>query len=129
MRLDDARRNELIGLAANESSSPFTSAAVNLANYSHCLIYGQTNTGAGDTITLEIEDSADGTTFAATACPSIVIGESSGLVAKYFHINAGSVRQYIRLKSTLTGSAVLRGAGAVLMNNSQSAATAPDVEY
>lgn len=129
MRYDDARRNELFALAASEQSSPYESPSVNMAGYSHAIIYATVNTGVGETITLEIEDSADDTTFAATSCPSIAIPESSGLMAKSFHIQAGSVRQYVRVKATIDGGATLHGLGAVKMNNNQSAAPAPDTEY
>jgi hypothetical protein len=129
MRYDDARRNELVGLAASEQSSPYESPSVNMAGYSHAIIYATANTGAGETILLEIEDSADDTTFAATSCPSISIPENSGLLAKSFHIQAGSVRQYVRVKATIDGGATLHGLGAVRMNQNQSSTTAPDTEY
>lgn len=129
MNFDEARTNTWGCFGVTQSSSPFTSAALGLAGFSYALIYATANTGAGETITLEIEDSEDGSTFAATACPSISIPESSGLVAKSFHIRGESVRAYIRLKATLAGGAVLHGAGYMLSNNHQSASTAPDREY
>ncbi len=129
MRYDDARRNDLVGLAASEQTSPYESPSIDFAGYTHVIVYATVNTGAGETIVLEIEDSADDTTFAATSCPSISIPENSGLMAKSFHLKAGSFRRYVRVKATIDGGATLHGLGAVKMNNNQSAAPAPDTEY
>lgn len=129
MRYDDALRNTVGCFTVTQSSTPYTSDGLSVSGYTHVIIYASANTGAGETITLEIEDSADNSSFAPTTCPSIVIGESSGLVAKSFHIKAESVRQYVRLKATMDNSAVLRGAGYVLMNEAQSNATPPTSQF
>jgi len=129
MRYDDATRNTVGCFTVTQSATPYTSDGLSVSGYTHAIIYAAANTGAGETITLEIEDSADNSSFAATTCPSILIDESSGLVSKSFHIKSESVRQYIRLKATLAGGAVLHGAGYVLMNQAQSNATPPTSQF
>jgi urease accessory protein UreH len=129
MRFDDATKNTATVLAVNQDSDPFTSAGVDVSNYSHAIVTVLVDTQVGEDILLTIEDSADNSSFAATGASTIAVGASSGLTAKTFHLDTMSVRRYIRLAAQNNGNTMAKiwGAAVWLMNNSQSLATAPTV--
>jgi len=129
MRFDDATKNTATVLAVNQDSDPFTSAGVDVSNYSHAIVTVLVDTQVGEDILLTIEDSADNSSFAATGASTIAVGASSGLTAKTFHLDTMSVRRYIRLAAQNNGNTMAKiwGAAVWLMNNSQSLATAPNV--
>ena len=129
MRFDDATKNTATVLAVNQDSDPFTSAGVDVSNYSHAIVTVLVDTQSGEDILLTIEDSADNSSFAATGASTIAINEGSGLTAKTFHLDTMSVRRYIRLAAQNNGNTMAKiwGAAVWLMNNSQSLATAPNV--
>lgn len=129
MRFDDATKNTATVLAVNQDSDPFTSAGVDVSNYSHAIVTVLVDTQSGEDILLTIEDSADNSSFAATGANTIAINEGSGLTAKTFHLDTMSVRRYIRLTAQNNGNTMAKiwGAAVWLMNNSQSLATAPTV--
>ena len=129
MRFDDATKNTATVLAVNQDSDPFTSAGVDVSNYSHAIVTVLVDTQVGENILLTIEDSADNSSFAATGASTIAVGASSGLTAKTFHLDTMSVRRYIRLAAQNNGNTMAKiwGAAVWLMNNSQSLATAPNV--
>ena len=129
MRFDDATKNTATVLAVNQDSDPFTSAGVDVSNYSHAIVTVLVDTQSGEDILLTIEDSADNSSFAATGASTIAVGASSGLTAKTFHLDTMSVRRYIRLAAQNNGNTMAKiwGAAVWLMNNSQSLATAPNV--
>jgi len=131
MRFDDATKNTATVLAVNQDSDPFTSAGVDVSNYSHAIVTVLVDTQVGESILLTIEDSADNSSFAATGASTIAVGASSGLTAKTFHLDTMRVRvrRYIRLAAQNNGGTMAKvwGAAVWLMNNSQSLATAPTV--
>ena len=131
MRFDDATKNTATVLAVNQDSDPFTSAGVDVSNYSHAIVTVLVDTQVGENILLTIEDSADNSSFAATGASTIAVDASSGLTAKTFHLDTMSVRRYVRLTAQNNGGgstmAKIWGAAVWLMNNSQSLATAPTV--
>jgi hypothetical protein len=126
MRFDDATKNTATVIAVN--SGAFTGAAIDVSNYSHSIITLVLDSGAGEDLTASIEDSDDGSSFAATAVPSISVGASSGLVVQTFHLDTINVRRYIRLVTAGNSPATVFGAACWLMNNAQSLATPPNVK-
>jgi len=126
MRFDDATKNTATVIAVN--SAAFTGSAIDLANYSHAIITLVMDSGAGEDLTASIEDSDDGSSFEATAVPSISVGESSGLIVRTFHLDTMNLRRYIRLATTGDSPATVYGAACWLMNNAQSLATAPSIK-
>ena len=130
MRYDDKTKNKITALLANVTADDTVSASVDAANYSHVQFFIMTSTGAGERLSVTVQESADNVTFTDITSAITVINANTSNALRTILIDHRKYQRYLRLFSNhVLGTPTLYAAYCIQQNEKNSLAPAPEVIF
>jgi hypothetical protein len=130
MRYDDKTKNNITALMANVTANDAVSASIDGANYSHVQFFIMTSTGAGQRLSVKVQESADNVSFTDISGAITVINANTSNALRTLLIDHKKYQRYLRILSNhVLGTPTLYAAYCIQQNEKNSLAPAPQVIF